>query len=80
MDIIKQLLENVSTPSERMGWVDRGRAKGAKWLISVCDTFDYSDYPVFCMTDEEKDEKVECYSMASPHTITQRINEIIKLD
>jgi hypothetical protein len=76
MDIIKQLLENVSTPSERMGWVDRGRAKGAKWLISVCDTFDYSDYPVFCMTDEEKDEKVEYYRMAS----MQRINEVIKLD
>jgi hypothetical protein len=38
----------MSTSREEIsGWFDRGTAKNARWMIVVCDTFDWEDYPVF---------------------------------
>lgn len=34
-------------------WKDDPRAKGAKWVLDVCDTFDYNHYPVFVKTEKE---------------------------
>ena len=34
------------------GWLKRGQEKGATHVIVVCDTFDYDDYPVYVMPDE----------------------------
>lgn len=56
-------------------WVERGRAKGAKYVISVCDTFSYEDYPVFVMPYENLNEVKKEYDNVN----MQRINEIITL-
>lgn len=29
-------------------WFDEAVAQGAKFMIVVCDTFDYEDYPIPC--------------------------------
>jgi hypothetical protein len=34
-------------------WFDRGVEKGATHMIVVCDTFDYSDAPVYVMPGED---------------------------
>jgi hypothetical protein len=39
-------------------WITRGQEQKAAYLISVCDTFDYDDYPVFVMENENL-EKLE---------------------
>ena len=64
-----------ATFKEVSNWEARGINGGYKWLISVCDTFDYSDYPVFVYIDEDLDEIKKEYS-----TNMQQINEIIDLE
>lgn len=34
-------------------WLHQGQAKGATHMIVVCDTFDWSDYPVFVMPGQD---------------------------
>lgn len=41
----------MTSRQEIAGWFDEGVAKGASHMIVVCDTFDYSDYPVFTTPD-----------------------------
>jgi hypothetical protein len=56
-------------------WVSDGKANGHKYLIVVCDSFDYEDYPVYCDTDVELEQKTQYYRTAS----MQRIMETIVL-
>lgn len=56
-------------------WIKEGKEKGATHLISVCDTFDYDDYPVYVIPGENLDEKKKKYDGSN----MQRINEVIDL-
>ncbi len=56
-------------------WIEMAIDMGATHIISVCDTFDYDDYPVYVMPMESLDEKLQHYRHAS----MQRINEIIEI-
>lgn len=56
-------------------WVSRGKTDGRKYMISVCDTFDYDDYPVYCDTLEE----VRGHAKTCTFENMQRINEVIDL-
>lgn len=64
-----------ATKEEVEGWISKARKEGFKYIISVCDTFDYDDYPVYCYDEIDLDENKKYYSKAS----MQRINEIIKI-
>ena len=33
-------------------WLEQGKKRGADYLIVVCDTFDWEDYPVFVSADK----------------------------
>lgn len=66
----------VATRQEVNEWIEEGRQKKARWIISVCDTFDYEDYPVFVNVDESLKEKIRYYMTANMQTI----NEIISLE
>lgn len=55
-------------------WLKEGKLKGAKYLIVVCDTFDYSDYPVYAFSEAEKDREVAAHTGNM-----QRVMETIKL-
>lgn len=57
-------------------WIKRGKDMGATHLISVCDTFDYDDYPVFVMPGEDLSEVRKEYDNVD----MQRINEVIEFD
>lgn len=35
------------------GWFDEGKKKGARHMIVLCDTFDWTDYPVYTRTDDD---------------------------
>ncbi len=56
-------------------WIKEGKEQGAMYLISVCDTFDYEDYPVYAKSEEEMIEKRGHYNNAS----MQRVNEVVDL-
>lgn len=61
--------------SEFEEWKIQGRNQGAKYMISVCDTFSYDDYPVYVMPGESLEERKRKYDGNN----MQRINEVVEL-
>lgn len=57
-------------------WINDGLRNDKKWLIVVCDTFSYEDYPVFVTEVEEFDEKFTYYNGNN----MQRIMEVYDLE
>ncbi len=57
-------------------WIQRAREDGATHMIVVCDTFDYDDYPVNVMPDEDVHERVEYFRNAS----MQKVMEVYWLE
>ena len=70
-------LDMVATRQDVDQWIVEGRAKGARWIISVCDTYDYEDYPVFVNANEDLRAKVQYYHQEAK---MQSVNEIISLE
>jgi len=64
-----------ATLDEINEWISKGKDEGAEYIISVCDTFDYTDYPVFVMPEENLNKEKSKYD----GTNMQKINEIITL-
>ena len=64
-----------ATKQEVDRWIEIGKKKGATHIISVCDTFDYEDYPVFVMPNENIEEEKKKYNRVN----MQKINEVIEL-
>jgi hypothetical protein len=57
-------------------WIDTAKSKGCKFIISVCDTFDWDDFPVYIKDLNELILKVDNYN----GTNMQTINEIIRIN
>jgi len=57
-------------------WIALAKKEKDKFIISVCDTWDYEDYPVFC---ENKEKLIEEYPKYNGVNM-QRINEIIRIN
>lgn len=34
-------------------WLEEAKRKKTKYIVNVCDTFDYDNYPVYCKDDKE---------------------------
>jgi hypothetical protein len=51
----------MTTLNQIQQWIDIGKAKFATHMIVVCDTFDYTDYPVYVMDNEDVNEKRNSY-------------------
>lgn len=57
-------------------WIESARKDGYKFIISVCDTFSYEYYPVYCKDEVELAEKHKKYENGAN---MQRINEVIEV-
>lgn len=47
MGIYQEIIMTTSKDDIK-GWFDRGIAQNKDFMIIVCDTFNYEDYPVYC--------------------------------
>jgi len=56
-------------------WKEEAKNMGASHIISVCDTFDWGDYPVYVMPNENVNVRAAKYNGSN----MQRINEIIEI-
>jgi len=56
-------------------WKETAKKQKAKYIISVCDTFDYDDYPVYVSAMENLEEVKKEYNGVN----MQRINEVIEI-
>ena len=58
-------------------WLNRAKAKpNCTHVVVVCDTYDWEDYPVFVMQNEDIQEQVDHYNGSS----MQKVLEVYKLD
>lgn len=62
-----------ATRNEISNWFDYGIEKGAAYMVVICDTYDYKDYPSFFYTANEVQRK-----KAAPGDM-QKIMEIYDL-
>jgi hypothetical protein len=46
----------MTTRDEISFWFKMGKERRASYMVVVCDTFDYSDYPHFCFSQQEVNE------------------------
>ena len=56
-----------------VGWFDRGVEENATYMIVVCDTFDWEDYPVYVGKDEE------FYSIHDKYTNGQNMQRVMEV-
>ncbi len=56
-------------------WIKEGNRIKAKYVISVCDTFSYEDYPVYVSEKENLDDVIAKYDGMN----MQIVNEVITL-
>lgn len=54
-------------------WIQTAKENGSKFIISVCDTYDYDDYPVYCKDEKELAEQHAEHNGKN----MQSVNEII---
>jgi len=57
-------------------WISTAKATKCKYILSVCDTFDWEDYPVYCLDEVELFEEYYAHNNVD----MQRINEIIRIN
>ena len=58
-----------------LNWEALAKEQGATHIISVCDTFDWDDYPVYVMPGQDVDEVVARYLEKD----MQIVNEVIEV-
>ena len=56
-------------------WLQKAKEMGATHLISVVDTFEYDDYPVYVMPSDNLNEIKKKYDNVN----MQRINEVVEI-
>lgn len=59
-----------------VGWFEEAQNVGATHMIVVCDTFDYEDYPVFVLPEDDVHETEQKYRDSS----MQKVMEVYKID
>jgi len=56
-------------------WLEEAKKKNATHLVVVCDTFDYGDYPVYVLQNQDVNKVVKGENAAS----MQRVMEVYNL-
>jgi hypothetical protein len=60
-----------ATGKDIRGWLERGKVEGARFMLVVCDTYDYEDYPVFVKANEDINEKAKEYNSVNMQRIME---------
>lgn len=57
-------------------WIQRALDEGASYIIVVCDTFDFDDYPVYVYPGQDPHKIANEYDQKS----MQKVEELFSLD
>ena len=75
-----------TTKDEIIRWLKQGKAMGATHLIIICDTFDWEDYPVFVLPNQNVRSKAGEYGRNDstglptfPNKNMQKVMEVYSL-
>lgn len=56
-------------------WLRRGQQQGAIYMLVICDTYDWDDYPVFVSNEEDLNQTAQRYNGAN----MQKVMECYKI-
>ena len=65
-----------TTISDLKSWLLTGKLKGATHMIVVCETFDWEDYPVYIMSNQNIKDEIDRQSKI----LMQRVMEVYNLN
>lgn len=65
---------NVTTKADIRRWLEQGKGQGATHMVVLCDTYDWSDYPVYVTSETEARATI-----AAPGEM-QKVMEVYRLD
>lgn len=69
-----------TTQEDIRGWLKWAKDKGATHLIVACDTFDWEDYPVEVMPDEDVHAKYAKYNGPNMQKVMEVYNLSMDLE
>lgn len=70
----------MSTSNEQLeNWFNDGIENNQRWMLIICDTYEWSDYPVYFSADQ-KDECLKRISQAQAGDNMQRLMECYDFD
>lgn len=49
----------MTTKDEISAWIERGIGDNENYMVVVCDTFSYDDYPVYYKTEDQVRQKLQ---------------------
>jgi hypothetical protein len=52
----------ITTEEEIRTWLEKGKEMGATHVVVACDTFDYEDFPVYVLPDQDVNKVVDKYN------------------
>lgn len=64
-----------ASPEDVKRWIKTAKEHGFTHIISVCDTFDWDDYPVYVLPGDDLEKKKAKYDGVN----MQKINEVIEI-
>lgn len=70
-------IENPTTKEDIKAWLEEGKSRGATHVFIVTDTFDYDDYPVYILPEQDVNEVYAEYTQGK-HEM-QRVTEMYSL-
>lgn len=70
----------VPSIEEMKNWLLSAKAEGATHVLIVCDTFDYEDYSVSVMPDEDVNKKYETYNGKNMQKVMEVYNLSMDID
>lgn len=69
-------MSDIASREDIKGYLEKGKKNGAKYMLMVCDTFDYEDYPVYVKENEKLVDVINKYDGKN----MQEIQEIYNLE
>lgn len=79
----------MTTQTEIAEWFDEGVAKGAAYMLVLCDTYDWDDYPVYASSADEATRRakypgemqklMEVYNLSMPRDEQLRQYRVMNL-
>ncbi len=61
----------MTTQDDIRRWMNSGKAQNARFMLVVCDTFDWEDYPVYVMPTEDITKKAKEYDRVNMQTVME---------
>lgn len=56
-------------------WIATAKKDKMEFIVSVCDTFDWDDYPIYCKDEADMEKQKKLHNGVN----MQRVNEVIRI-